>query len=70
MRAVNPGAVAVVFMFVSTIATSAQEMRRIDVSKLGPQVGQTIPDFTLPDQHGTKRTLQSIMGPKGAMIVF
>lgn len=42
----------------------------LDVSKLGPQVGQRIPDFSLPDQHGMTWTLQSIMGPKGAMIVF
>jgi peroxiredoxin len=44
--------------------------QRIDVSKLGPQVGQRVPDFTLPDQEGRDRSLQSIMGPRGAMIVF
>lgn len=55
---------------VANLSVSAQEVRRIDVSKLGPQVGQAVPDFSLPDQHGTKRTLQSIMGPKGAMVVF
>jgi hypothetical protein len=43
---------------------------RIDVAKLGPQVGERVPDFSLPDQHGTTRTLQSIMGPRGAMLVF
>jgi len=43
---------------------------RIDVSKLGPQVGQRVPDFNLKDQHGTSWTLKSIMGPKGAMLVF
>jgi hypothetical protein len=43
---------------------------KIDVSKLGPQVGERVPDFSLKDQHGTIRTLQSIMGPKGAMLVF
>jgi peroxiredoxin len=52
------------------LAVSAQEVRRVDVSKLGPQVGQTVPDFNLPDQHGMKRSLQAVMGPKGAMIVF
>ena len=40
------------------------------MSKLGPQVGATVPDFNLADQRGRKRTLQSVMGPKGAMIVF
>ena len=43
---------------------------KIDVSKLGPQVGERVPDFSLPDQHGKTRTLQSIMGPKGALLVF
>ena len=43
---------------------------RIDVQRLGPQVGQKVPDFSLKDQHGVVQTLQSIMGPKGAMLVF
>ena len=43
---------------------------RIDVSKLGPQVGEQVPDFALPDQTGRTRTLQSVMGPGGAMLVF
>ena len=42
----------------------------IDVEKLGPQVGATVPDFTLPDQHGTVRSFKSLMGPKGAILVF
>ena len=43
---------------------------RIDVSKLGPQVGQRVPNFSLKDQNGKTQTLQSLMGPKGAMLVF
>lgn len=43
---------------------------KMDVSKLGPQVGERVPDFSLKDQNGTTRTLQSIMGPKGVMLVF
>jgi len=43
---------------------------KIDVSKLGPQVGEQVPDFSLKDQYGTMRSLNSIMGPKGAMLVF
>jgi hypothetical protein len=43
---------------------------KIDLSKLGPQVGDRVPDFALKDQSGQTRTLQSIMGPKGAMLVF
>lgn len=43
---------------------------KVEVSKLGPQVGQQVPDFRLPDQNGTVWTRQSIMGPRGAMLVF
>jgi hypothetical protein len=35
---------------------------------LGP--GARIPDFRLPDQNGKVQTLESIRGPKGAMLVF
>ncbi len=50
----------------------AQQLPRekVDVSKLGPQVGQPVPDFSLKDQYGATRNLSSIMGPKGAMLVF
>jgi len=41
-----------------------------DVQKLGPQVGDRVPDFSLTDQHGQSRTLASLVGPKGAMLVF
>ena len=44
--------------------------QKIDVSKLGPQVGERVPDFSLKDQNGKLWALQSIMGPKGAMLVF
>ena len=43
---------------------------KIDVSKLGPQIGERVPTFSLTDQSGKTRTLESIMGPKGAMLVF
>ena len=51
-------------------APEAQEREPVDVSSLGPQVGERVPDFALPDQHGRVRTLDSIMGERGAMIVF
>ena len=44
--------------------------QKIDVSKLGPQVGSRVPEFSLTDQNGKTWTLQSIMGSKGAMLVF
>ena len=41
-----------------------------DTTKLGPQVGQKVPDFSLTDQSGRTRTLSSLMGPKGLVLVF
>ena len=41
-----------------------------DVTKVGPQAGQRVPDFSLPDQHGQMRTLARLMGPKGLVLVF
>lgn len=53
-------------------AGSAQTTPRqkIDVSKLGPQVGERVPDFSLKDQNGKVWALPSTMGPKGVMLVF
>ena len=48
----------------------APSSTRIDVSTLGPQVGERVPDFSLPDQNGKTQTLRSIMGPKGTVLVF
>ncbi len=65
-------AVASCFMGMTTCAAWAQTPTRakIDVSKLGPQVGERVPDLSLQDQNGKTWTLPSIMGPKGAMLVF
>jgi hypothetical protein len=41
-----------------------------DVARLGPQVGEKVPDFTLPDQGGRRRSLSSLMGEKGLVLVF
>jgi len=56
-------------MFVPALAQT-QPGQKIDVSKLGPQVGERVPDFSLKDQDGKTWTQQSILGPKGAMLVF
>jgi hypothetical protein len=53
----------------STLAVG-QALTPIDVNRLGPQVDQQVPDFALVDQSGKTWTRQSIMGAKGAMIVF
>jgi peroxiredoxin len=36
----------------------------------GPGVGEKVPDFQLTDQNGRQESLSSILGPKGALLVF
>jgi hypothetical protein len=43
---------------------------RVEVQKVGPQLGDAVPDFSALDQHGRRRTLAELLGPKGAMLVF
>ena len=65
-------AFALIAVLVTQAPGAAQTTARpkIDVSKLGPQVGERVPDFSLKDPNGQTQTLQSIMGPRGAMLVF
>jgi len=42
----------------------------MSVSSRTASVGQPAPDFSLTDQSGKTWTRQSIMGAKGAMLVF
>ena len=51
-----------------SLATAQQDAP--DPTRLGPQLGERGPDFALPDQTGKTWTLNSIMGPNGAMVVF
>ena len=53
-----------------TGAVFAQERDTVEVAALGPQIGEQVPDFRLPDQNGRYHTLQDIMGPNGAMLLF
>jgi hypothetical protein len=43
---------------------------RVDVETVGAKVGDGLPDFSLRDQHGEVRSLKSVLGPNGAIIVF
>jgi hypothetical protein len=47
-----------------------QSRTPIDVASLGPQVGELVPGFSLPDQNGQVQTLESILGPNGAILLF
>ena len=39
-------------------------------TKTGPEVGTTVPPLEAPDQNGRLQNLQTILGPKGALLVF
>jgi hypothetical protein len=58
------------FLLQSRTPIDMQSRTPIDVASLGPQVGEQVPEFSLPDQNGQMRTLESILGPKGAMLLF
>ena len=63
--------VAILVIDRARVATMAQAASIVpDVQSLGPQVGARVPDFTLNDQHGQPRTLTSLLGPRGLMLVF
>jgi hypothetical protein len=36
----------------------------------GPEIGETIPDFEAYDQNGDLVSLDDVMGPNGAVVVF
>jgi hypothetical protein len=39
-------------------------------ARRGPQVGDRLPDFTLPDTTGRPRSFADLKGPKGLVLVF
>jgi cytochrome oxidase Cu insertion factor (SCO1/SenC/PrrC family) len=43
---------------------------RAEIDALGPQIGERAPEFTLSDQNGQPHQLSSLLGPKGALLVF
>jgi hypothetical protein len=54
----------------SGVACEAQSRTPVDVASLGPQVGEQVPAFSLPDQNGQIQTRDSILGPNGAILLF
>jgi hypothetical protein len=69
---IQKAALTGICFLLSTLSAVAQEIDRqpIEVARLGPQVGERVPDFRLPDQHGTEHTLADIVGRNGAMLLF
>ena len=54
----------------SVAVLAGQTPAAIDTSKIGPEVGATVPAFSGTDQFGKAHTLASSYGPKGTMLVF
>ena len=53
-----------------TLALAATALVAQAAVTTGPEIGQLIPAFSTVDQNGTMQTLKSLMGPKGALLVF
>ena len=68
-RPVGLGIALALFLVLPSHALQSPR-ERVDVSALGPQIGEVVPDFALPDQNGMIQTLESVMGPNGVMLVF
>jgi cytochrome oxidase Cu insertion factor (SCO1/SenC/PrrC family) len=70
MRTPLVGRLAVVALLFGRLVAAAGTAQPVDVSTLGPQVGQKALEFRLTDQNGQWQTLKSVAGSKGTMLVF
>ena len=70
---VSPGAIlrlVVIAIWVSLTAGFVEAQPAVDTTLLGPQVGSSVPPFSGTDQFGRTQTLNTTLGPDGAMLVF
>jgi hypothetical protein len=42
----------------------------VNVTARGPEPGQSVPVFSLPDQNGVTRSFANLKGANGLMLVF
>ncbi len=52
------------------LAVSLVSFNLMGAIQSGPEVGSPMPAFEAPDQNGKVQSLKSLLGPKGAVIVF
>jgi hypothetical protein len=57
-------------LLVALAALTAATPQAPDVTTIGPKIGEAVPEFQLTDQNVELRTLKTILGPNGAMLVF
>ena len=62
--------IALAIVVLGDRSEAVQGRTPIDVASLGPQVGEQVPEFSLPDQNGRVQALGSILGPKGGILLF
>ena len=48
----------------------SRRMPESDDFPTGPAVGEPLPDFTLPDQHGRRVNFTEARGGKRALVIF
>ena len=57
---------SLLFLFGATVAAA----QVAPTPATGPAIGSRVPDFQAVDQSGATRSLASILGPQGALLVF
>jgi cytochrome oxidase Cu insertion factor (SCO1/SenC/PrrC family) len=71
MRSAAIGVIAaILWSGPSLLSQQSAATAAIDVETVGPKAGEPLPDFSLADQHGQQRSLKSLIGANGAVIVF
>lgn len=63
-------AVLLVVLVVAGVSAQGPAAQPVDVDRLGPQVGDIVPDVAAVDQFGRTQTLPSLMGANGLMLFF
>ena len=53
----------------SAAALLILSMLHLEARDYGPPIGSRMPNFNLPDQDNKSRTLKSLLGSKGAVIL-
>jgi cytochrome oxidase Cu insertion factor (SCO1/SenC/PrrC family) len=54
----------------TALQPSNEPAQIVDVEGVGPKVGEAVAEFSLRDQRGQVHSLKSLLGSKGAIIVF
>lgn len=63
-------AAALLALWLPQAPASSPTSTPLDPSRLGPEVGQPLPAFSLPDQDGRLRDFASLKGREGLVLAF